>query len=961
MTSVVSIVRDISVRKRDEEERRRLAAAVEYAADAIMVTDAEWIVQYVNPAFEKVTGYAKEEVLGRNPYILAPDGENIRVYLGIEDKIRSGSPWKGRLKNRRKDGVLIDQDTVVYPIRDPDGKIVNHVVASRDITREVQLEKQAQTAQHMEAVGTLAGGIAHDFNNALTGIIGFADLLRMRLGKEPKLQGDVDEILKCAERASTLTRQLLAFARRQVIEPVVLELNTVVRDISRLMKKVSGEQIEVRTRLTEGIPPIFADRGQLEQVLLNLCLNSRDAMPGGGEFLVSTDAVVWEGERVEDQAVMPAGKYVLLAVADNGSGMDDATRKRAFEPYFTTKAPGKGTGLGLSMVYGIVKQNGGFIFLDTRPGERDDVPDLLPRVGGGLPKRRRRRREAAVKGGAETILLAEDEEAIRNLAERSLRGYGYEVLVARDGAEAVALCEAHPEIAIAVLDVVMPRMGGKRPSTPCAGSGRTSRPCSPAGTPPTGSTSRSSSCPGSSSSRSRTVRPPSPDACGRCWTRYNAPEAGGVMTSKRADGRKSLDIRTIDVSLGVQKHAEGSVLFAMGDTRVVCAATIEERVPPFLRGAGKGWVTAEYSMLPRATNTRVAREGRTGKVGGRTHEIQRLVGRSLRAVVDFEALGERTVTIDCDVLEADGGTRTASINGAWIALWQACRRLGRQGGGSPQPRARPRGGGQRRDRRGAGPGGPRLLRRLRGGSGHERGDDGERPADRGPGDGGAGAVHPGAARRDALGRGGRGEKDPEGAAAFRGRGCAMKLLIASRNRGKVLEIRALLGLALQKVVEVVTLPELPNVEQPREDGKTFAENARMKALHYAKAHRILCIADDSGLAVESLGGSPGCVPPGSPGKGPPTCRTTRICSMSWPRSRARGRRRSSAWRRRRSRTGWSRRRREKWRGRSFPRDGAATASATTRSSTSLPLERRWRRFRRRRRTGSATAARPCGR
>jgi ribonuclease PH len=147
------------------------------------------------------------------------------------------------------------------------------------------------------------------------------------------------------------------------------------------------------------------------------------------------------------------------------------------------------------------------------------------------------------------------------------------------------------------------------------------------------------------------------------------------MRSRRADGRKSGDIRTIDVSLGVQKHAEGSVLFAMGDTRVVCAATVEERVPPFLRGGGKGWVTAEYSMLPRATNTRVAREARTGKVQGRTHEIQRLVGRSLRAVVDFEALGERTVTIDCDVLQADGGTRTASINGAWIALWQACRRL----------------------------------------------------------------------------------------------------------------------------------------------------------------------------------------------------------------------------------------------------------------------------------------------
>ena len=460
VTSVVSIVRDISERKRAEEERRRLAAAVEYAADAIMVTDAEWVVQYVNPAFEKVTGYAKEEVLGRNPYILAPEGEDIRVYLGVEDAIRSGSPWKGRLKNRRKDGILIDQDTVVYPIRDPGGKIVNHVIASRDITREVQLEKQARTAQHMEAVGTLAGGIAHDFNNALTGIIGFADLLRMRLGKEPKLQGDVDEILKCAERASTLTRQLLAFARRQVIEPVSLELNTVVRDLSRLMKKVSGEQIEVRTRLTEGAPPIFADRGQLEQVLLNLCLNSRDAMPGGGEFLVSTDTVVWEGERVEEHAVMPAGQYVLLTVADNGSGMDDATRKRAFDPYFTTKAPGKGTGLGLSMVYGIVKQNGGFIFLDTRPGKGTTFRIYFPATEA-VPEEKEEKKEAVVRGGAETILLAEDEEAIRNLAERSLRGYGYEVLVARDGAEAVALFEAHPEIAIAVLDVVMPRMGGK--------------------------------------------------------------------------------------------------------------------------------------------------------------------------------------------------------------------------------------------------------------------------------------------------------------------------------------------------------------------------------------------------------------------------------------------------------------------------------------------------------------------
>jgi len=451
---------DISEQKRAEEEGRRLAMAVEHAADAIMITDARWAIRYVNPAFEKVMGYAKEEVLGRDPRFLAVDGENERTYLEIGEQVRLGTPWKGRMKNRRKDGAILVEDTAISPVRDPGGKVVNYIVAKRDITRQVLLENQAGTAQRMEAVGTLAGGIAHDFNNALTGIMGFADLLRMRLEKEPKLLGDVDEILKCAERASKLTRQLLAFARRQVIEPVNLDLNAVVRDLSRLMKKLSGEQIGVETRLSEGIPPILADRGQLEQVLLNLCLNSRDAMPDGGTLLVSTDALVWDEERVEEQAVMRAGRYVLLTVTDTGIGMDAATRKRAFEPYFTTKAPGKGTGLGLSMVYGIVKQNKGFVFLESRPGERTTVRIYFPAVeavaGNG-----EERKEALVRGGTETILLAEDDEAIRNLAERALRSNGYDVLVARDGVEAVALCKAHPEIAMAVLDVVMPRMGGK--------------------------------------------------------------------------------------------------------------------------------------------------------------------------------------------------------------------------------------------------------------------------------------------------------------------------------------------------------------------------------------------------------------------------------------------------------------------------------------------------------------------
>ena len=381
-----------------EEERRRLAAAVEYAADAIMVTDAEWVVQYVNPAFEKVTGYAKEEILGRNPYILAADGENIRVYLGIEDKIRSGSPWKGRLKNKRKDGILLEQDTVIYPIRDPDGKIANHVVASRDITREVLLEKQARTAQQMEAVGTLAGGIAHDFNNALTGIIGFADLLRMRLEKEPKLQRDVDEILKCAERASTLTRQLLAFARRQVIEPVSLGLNTVVGDLSRLMKKVSGEQIEVRTRLTEGIPPDLrgpgpARAGPPEPVPE---LPGRDARRRGVPRLDGRGRM---GGR-EGGGSCRHARGEIRSPGGRGQRLRDGRRDAKARVRAVLHDEGSRQGDGARSFDGLRDREAerGVRLPRHPPWGRDDVPDLLPRVGGGL-RREGGREEEKKEGG----------------------------------------------------------------------------------------------------------------------------------------------------------------------------------------------------------------------------------------------------------------------------------------------------------------------------------------------------------------------------------------------------------------------------------------------------------------------------------------------------------------------------------------------------------------------------------
>ena len=292
-------------------------------------------------------------------------------------------------------------------------------------------------------------------------MFGFAELLRDRLaGNEPALH-DLDEILRCAERAATLTRQLLTFARRQIIEPVNLNLSALVADLMKLIGKVVGEHIEVKTSVGKNVPTIHADRGQIEQVVMNLCLNARDAMPEGGRLLVETGDVHLEEEYVRRNPYMRPGRYALLTVSDTGVGMDEKTRERVFEPFFTTKGPDNGTGLGLAMVYGIVKQHGGFIHLYSEPGKGtafkvyfpavEAQPDAVPAIRG----------EEILRGGTETILLADDDEAIRLISERTLKELGYNVLVARNGEEAIEIFRQKKEIVLAVLDVVMPRKGGK--------------------------------------------------------------------------------------------------------------------------------------------------------------------------------------------------------------------------------------------------------------------------------------------------------------------------------------------------------------------------------------------------------------------------------------------------------------------------------------------------------------------
>jgi PAS domain S-box-containing protein len=452
---------DITDQKRSEEVRTRLGMAVDQAAEAIIITDTEGKIEYVNPSFERITGYPQVETVGRNMRFLTSGQQDEMFYRKMWETISRGEVWRGRLINEKKGGTSYEAESVISPVRNASGKIINFVAGIRDITRDVMQQEQLQAAQRMESVGTLAGGIAHDFNNALTGIVGFGELLRMRMAGDEQALHDLDEILRCAERASTLTRQLLTFARRQVIDPVNLNLNVSVAGLMKFIGKVVGEHIEVITSLAKDVPTIHADRGQLEQVVMNLCLNARDAMPEGGRLVVETGDVYLEDEYVRKNPYMRTGRYAVLTVSDTGIGMDEKTRERVFDPFFTTKGPDRGTGLGLAMVYGIVKQHDGFIQLRSEPGKGtafkayfpaiESQPDAVPAI----------RRDEIVRGGTETILLAEDEEVLRVLAERILTGLGYTVLAARNGEEAIEIFRRNKGIVLAVLDVVMPRKGGK--------------------------------------------------------------------------------------------------------------------------------------------------------------------------------------------------------------------------------------------------------------------------------------------------------------------------------------------------------------------------------------------------------------------------------------------------------------------------------------------------------------------
>ncbi len=459
--AVLGISVDVTERKRAEEERERLILAIEQVAEIVMVTDTQGLILYVNPAFDRITGYTREEAIGQSLRLLASGEQDEAFYQNLWDMLGRGETWSGRLVNKKKNGVLFTEEAVISPVRDASGQIVNYVAVTRDITQEMKLESQLRQSQKMEAIGQLAGGVAHDFNNILQAILGYGDLALPKVDADSPFRGNLEQMLKAAHRARTLVRQLLAFSRRQVLDMKDIDLNALIADLMNMIRRVIGEHITLEVLSGHNLGTVRADPGQLEQILVNLCVNARDAMPGGGMITIEMENVRIDEAYRESHPWAEPGRYVLMSVTDTGCGMEGPTLGVIFEPFFTTKGPGEGTGLGLSMVYGLVKQHQGMIHVYSEVGAGTTFKVYLPLVERSAANVGTKI-EGPDPGGNETILLAEDDEAVQELSKEVLEIAGYRVMTAGDGEEALSLFEEHAdEIDLALLDVMMPKLGGR--------------------------------------------------------------------------------------------------------------------------------------------------------------------------------------------------------------------------------------------------------------------------------------------------------------------------------------------------------------------------------------------------------------------------------------------------------------------------------------------------------------------
>jgi PAS domain S-box-containing protein len=455
-------------RKRAEEalarERSLLNELITTIPDNIYFKDRDSRFTKINHAMARWLGLGDpDDAVGKSDRDFFGPEHARQAYADEQRVMATGQALVGvEEKETWPDGRITWVSTSKVPIRDASGQIVGLVGVSRDITERRHLEDQARLGQKMEAIGRLAGGVAHDFNNLLGVIIGYGEMVLNRLPEEDPLRTRQEEVLKAAHRAAALTGQLLAFGRRQVLQPKVLDLNGVVGDMDKMLRRLIGEDLELATILDPDLGSVWADPGQIAQIVMNLAVNARDAMPGEGRLTVETKNVELDEAYAAIHSPTRPGRYVMLAVSDTGSGMDAETQSHIFEPFFTTKAAGKGTGLGLSTVYGIVKQSDGYIWVYSEVGVGTTFKIYLPRLDDTAPIVREESPSPLVQG-SETILVVEDEGSLRGVLRETLEDNGYTVLVASDGAAALQVADEHAgPIHLMLTDVIMPGMTGRQ-------------------------------------------------------------------------------------------------------------------------------------------------------------------------------------------------------------------------------------------------------------------------------------------------------------------------------------------------------------------------------------------------------------------------------------------------------------------------------------------------------------------
>lgn len=458
---LAAIVEDLSLRRTVEDERRQLAAAIDQAAEAIMITSADGVGRYANPAWEKISGFSRSETVGRSLWLLQGAEEGESAARDRWATVASGKRWSGRLQLRRPKGTPCTVEMTVSPVRDDAGAIVNFVTVARDITDQVALEERLLQAQKMEAIGTLAGGIAHDFNNILSAIMGYTDLAVCELPEGSQVRANLTQVADASHRAKELVAQILAFSRQTGREVRPVEIQSILKEALKLLRGSIPSTVEIRHAIDDGCRPVLADPTAIHQIVMNLCTNAYHAMQDSGGVLALRLSQVHVGESdVERDQKLSPGQYVRLEVEDTGHGMDEETRARIFEPYFTTKERGQGTGLGLATVHGIVSELNGVVHVYSEPDEGSTFTVLLPVAYKGEPVAVFEEDMGSLRG-TERVLLVDDEVSIGAFGKAALERLGYKVTVATGGVDALALFSARPDaFDVVVTDQMMPHMRG---------------------------------------------------------------------------------------------------------------------------------------------------------------------------------------------------------------------------------------------------------------------------------------------------------------------------------------------------------------------------------------------------------------------------------------------------------------------------------------------------------------------